>query len=334
MLDSLTGSGTTDYIFFPATSIICPAISTIAGLCVLTAFFVGKSLREGALNIMILAINIADLIFSFTKTSTSIIKPMDEVHCKFLQSLSQGAIISSVLWGAFFGHALYAVSKFGNAEILSKYMKYYFIFGVFLPLGVALGLTFSEYVIYSPENDGVCIHRVRDDRMDYESIIFFIIPLTVGCVLSVVWYFMAARRIKSLFLEGDKGNLAMLIIYPGITLLCWVPMLIVNAHTLLGFVPSQSLVVTARALDQLQGFFDAIVYGGSIAVIRNTCKRACRRPLRKESLRKPLQGTDTESDESGRNTLRENEIIPRKVSLMPRKVSSLHLQTARHHTAY
>lgn len=264
-----------EYIFFPADSIVYPLISSTAILAVLASFYFTKASMKNPLNKMVIAINLADLVFVLTKASASVIEPINDVHCKFLQVSAQSGIISSVFWGAFFGHALYIVAKYYQGDQIAKYMINYVIFGVFVPIGLSFGSIFTDYVVYSATNGGVCVHRLAAGQVDYDSLIFTIIPIGIGCVLSVMWYFMAFLRIKNLVREGDKANLMMLMVYPGIMLLCWTPILIVSTRTFFGLNSNHTFVSIARALDQLQGLFDAIVYSGLITTLKRGYNRTC-----------------------------------------------------------
>lgn len=243
--------------------LISPILSGIATFIVIVCCIIFKSYKE-PLGLMIFGITISDFAFCYVKTVYSIWLPSTDFMCKLAQGIGQYGVVSSVLWGAFFGHALLLITRSFQIDVLKTVTKYYLFFAVTVPLGLATLSIMTDYVVYENVN-GVerCIHKVYKGSVDVTFAVFTTIPLLIGCILSIVWYAMAAKKLKQVIQGDNAKHLLTLIVYPAIMLGCWLPVLGNFTLSPFGLESSAETRALFQAIDQMQGLLDALIYGGS-----------------------------------------------------------------------
>lgn len=272
-------SESVEVIYFPTqfTLMICPLISTLSTFIVLVACFISKNYKN-PLGPMIIGINIADFLFCVAKVVVWLNPMKTDLFCKILQAISTLGLTASMVWGALFGHALQAVVKAKKADIVRRYLVYYLIFSITVPLAMALSTLTTNYVEYSSTAD-TCVHTVKVGGYDYLYTIYAGIPVLLSCILSAVWYVIAAQEIRKTWDQSSTLDLLFLVVYPAILLICWMPNVVVNICIALGASVSPTVVTVCQGFCQLQGFFDALVYGKSRNVIQKLRMLVCRKRL-------------------------------------------------------
>ena len=274
-----------EMVFFPLeiTSLIPVFLSAISTGTIVALSLIFK-LYKRPLSLMILAINIAHVCFHFSKLSVLIFQPSNDFHCSILGIINIFGIESSAYWIALFAHAFYIVAKYKNVDAVPQLMKYYVIFAVILPLISAFSSYFEEHFSYS-DTKGTCVHRFYPGEFDVWANIYVFIPVWIACISTIVWYKMAINKIAELR-RGKAGvDLYVLMIYPCILILCWGPNLIVRAIMQFGGSVNETLNSIALFLVNMQGFFDALVYGKSVREeLRGAMSNSClKKKVSKES---------------------------------------------------
>lgn len=262
-----------DMIYFPleVQDQIPIIISAIPTTLVVSLSLIFRLYRR-PLSLMVLAINIAHVFFYYTKMSVLVFPPQSGIHCKILSIFNVFSFESAAIWGALFAHAFYTILKDHsfNEFHLPRMIKFYLIFGVLIPLVNGVLSFFTDRLIYS-ESKGACVHRVYADRIDTWVLVFTLIPIGLSCFMSMVWYKMAMNKISALQGKETGGELYVLMIYPGILLLCWGPSLLTQIVMQFGVNPSTTLINIGLALVNSEGLLDSVVYGRFLRdVLRDT----------------------------------------------------------------
>lgn len=270
-----TNASSHDVVFFPIMMpyLICPALSSLASFVMITLILVSKFHKE-SLGIMLLSVNIADFLFCFPKAMTYLIRPWDDAFCRLVQFVSHAGLISSVIWGFLFAHAMLKVITKQKFEVIRELLKPYILLSVILPVILSAQCLFSDYIIYHDDTN-TCIHKVQAGVFDYKSLLFTGIPIVTCCVLSLIWYSFAAKMLKNFMNNSNAIYTWTLVIYPAILLICWMPSLMMNSLITFGMKPNAFLLEVFQALDQTQGFWNAVVYGISKGSVRRAISRFC-----------------------------------------------------------
>lgn len=240
-------------------------ISSLAALITITVCIIAKTYLE-PLGKMLIAINTADLLYCSVQYLALIFPPESDHLCKVFQMISLFGALSSCMWGAFFGHGLMLLVRSRETGALSRVMPYYIVFAIGCPFGLSIGSLFTNFATASNQD---CIHTFQYGEHDLEFIAFVAIPIVITCVLCIIWFILAARQLKKLGEEeGSIKGLFVLVMYPGVMILCWTPVIIVALLIFFEVSVDPSVILIAQAFDQLHGFFNAIVYGGSTSAFR------------------------------------------------------------------
>ena len=275
---SLSVQGDAPYqemIYFPLkiSSLFTVLISAIAtGIVVLLSLIF--RLYKKPFSAMVLAINIAHVLFYYSKLSVLVFPPQSDLHCKILSIINVFGLESAAIWGALFAHAFYIIIKHQGTSEITRMMKYYVPIAVLVPLINGVVSFLSDYLVFS-DKEATCVHRIYFGHIDVKQIFFGSIPVWSACVASLILYKLAINKIAQLQNAEAGTELYILLIYPGIFLLCWGPILIVQATVQFGATPSETLIKVLIALTNLQGFFDALVYGRSIREALNESITRC-----------------------------------------------------------
>lgn len=253
-----------ELVWFPCQ--ISPLISIlISGIATITVVFLSVifKLYKRPLSLMVLAISIAHVLFYFSKLSVLVFQPQSDLHCRILSILCVFGINSAVIWGALFAHAFYITLKYQNINEVSRMMKYYLIGAVLLPIFSGILSFLTNHLFYSP-TEGTCVHRIYPNRFDVSDNICVLFPVWVACIASIIWYKMAINKISELQWTQTGSELYLLMIYPGILVFCWAPTLVTQTAMQFGATPSQTLNNILIFITNMQGLFDALVYGRSV----------------------------------------------------------------------
>lgn len=252
--------------------VIMPILSSIASAIVLITCVVAKLYKQ-PLDIMLFWINLSDFLFCFPKAFTLLLPPSGDAYCRITQFTTHFGVIASVVWGSLFAHALVLVLTSENTEILKKAIRVYLSISIIVPTALSVYCLTTDYVHYLyRENGHTCVHEVIQGKADYYSIIFTGMPILFCCLISIIFYIIAARRLNQIT-EGPKLYMLALVLYPGVVLMCWAPSLITNLLIMLGVKPNPVLLQIFQALDQTLGFWDALIYGASKKSLQESMKK-------------------------------------------------------------
>ena len=248
-------------IFLPTdwASAISLLISSLATTLVVI-YGVHNKIYKHVLGKMVLIVNAADLAFCLIYLSVRFLAPANDMQCKIVQAFAHSTLIFSLLWGTFFGHSLYIMSKYQNLSALQKSYKDYIRISVVFSLGLGIATIFTNYTQFSATEKS-CVHLVRAHETDVTLIIFSQIPISVVCLLGVFWYISAGLMLKKGTGLTRINNILTLLIYPGIVIICWLPVNIVTVCLTAGVTISRGVDGVTKNLYQLQGLFDAMGYG-------------------------------------------------------------------------
>lgn len=254
--------------FFPSDTLllICPFLSFIACLAALIASL-SLRLYKDSMGVMSLYIIIADLCFEFPKLIACFGYEKSFHFCNIMLAFSHFGMVSSFFWAAFFAHLLFRVAKTHNVHVSKKYMTLYVVCAVVLPILHTIASMFTDYVEYNPTTRS-CIHTMTVGQVDYGYVFYTQLPLVMAILMSLYWYVGTILQLRHVFEKGHDFDLLTLILYPAILIICWTPATIASTMAFFGIRPNPSLVAVFQGLVQLQGFFDALVYGRSKSLFR------------------------------------------------------------------
>lgn len=274
-----------------------PILSFIANSIVVISFISLKRFPN-PLSSMIFAVNFMDMLYFIPKVVTFFIPPSSPEYCRVFQMISQYAMQSSLLWSSFFGHALMLFTKKYDFNAVRHAQKYYFMVSMLVPLPIAILMFFYSYAGYE---DGKCVLTITRYEIAANASYFclFISPIVLSIIMSLTFYKMSANNLRRFIRENDTNSLLTLLVYPGIIIICWMPVSLLNLTIpLFGTNPSPTLVLALQLLAHLQGFFEAIVYSQSKFWLRQAwdfvcccCKIA---PSQKRSESQPLVRSDSD----------------------------------------
>ena len=280
---------------------ISPILSSLASAFVITASIAFK-MHKSPMGIMILGINLANFVFSLTRSVGPLMK--SNTSCKISAFVAGFSLNVSFVWGAMFGHALMMTVKHRGTHILQKLIKWYVPISLLLPLILLITSIIQSRVRYD-ETKGACMSE--SDSHTYA--LRRVLPLSLGVILSYYWYLSAICKLRRIMAQRNTWELWTLMIFPLIVLACWGPY--VTAQIIykieFGSGADRSLVCRIlRSFAHLQGFFDALVYGRSVNMIGMLCQKCKKKTHRREeivSLEKLGQSSSTKVnigfDESG-----------------------------------
>ena len=210
---------------------------------------------------MILTLNAANTIYCFMKISGYIYKPSGLPYCKTAITISRVFICMSILASTLFGHTLYTITKYESLEAIEKYMKRYLLVLTVVPLTLGFSSGLTNYISYS-QTQHTCVHLIYPGEIDTLLIFLVIIPTAICCILSAYWFIKAGGELNAKGLRGSKADSIALLIYPGIVIFCWIPILTYNVLKGFGYIqPSETVDVVMSNIYQLQGLLDAVTYG-------------------------------------------------------------------------
>lgn len=215
---------------------------------------------------MVLVMNVTHTMYYFVRLSSLITQPTNNFSCRLVVAIVLFLLVSSLLWGTFFGHAIYIITKRQSMQILATAFKWYLVIAAAFSGGIALVSILLDLVIYS-ESEG-CVHRIYPDKVDVPFLIAPTLPITLCVILSVVWSLLTGFAAKSHYMNVKAKDLFVLRVYPAIVIFCWLPILLYGTAANLGLQTSDTVHVILINLFLLQGFFDALVYGLAPRIIQ------------------------------------------------------------------
>lgn len=252
-----------EVVYYPVKidHMISVLLSGIATGIVVVLLLIFK-LYKRPLSRMVLAINIAHMLFYYSKFVLILFPPRSDKYCQILSIINVFGFESAAIWGCLFAHAFYLILKHQsfNEQYLPPMMNYYLIFAVLVPLANGFVSYLIHFLVYS-EDKGTCVHLIYSNKIDISYLLSTVIPIGIACLLSIIWYKMLISKISGLRGAPTSSELYVFMIYPGILLFCWCPTLIVQISLQFGANLSDDVVKTVIFIVNSQGLLDALVYG-------------------------------------------------------------------------
>ena len=259
-LDSINQSIEVDVLFFPPQweYAIAPTLTTLATALVMCQCIISK-IYKSPMGAMIFWINLAEFTFCITKPLGVAYPYKNSAYCALLGGISSFGALSSVIWGALFGHALMTITTYNLTEIGRRNLRAYILFAVILPLVLGIVSVPMRYLQYS-ETKKTCVHRLEVTEIDWSYAILRTIPIMSSVALSLIWYILAGKRLLNTKIANKAKYLLTILIYPAITFCCWVPSITVNVLLMHSVSVSETITMIGREISQFQGFLNALIY--------------------------------------------------------------------------
>ena len=279
----------------PESDFIIPAALSFCSTLLVVLFTTYKKFWRCALAKMIFASNLMDAIFFSSKLSVLLHTPGSNTYCLTMRLIFNFIYFSLMIWKACFGHAFYSILKTKKTETLSHNLKYYTLFALVLPFISFVSSIFHGKPNYSEETQS-CVDRVYLYKLDWPLMLYIIIPCISTIVLNIIWYIWAYRELQSIKLKKNIKESLTLILYPGVLIVCWLPLFLVQTFVQFGVAANQSAIKGLTILAYLMGFFNALVYvEGKLRCVRRFGKRGSRYFSGKKQCEKKSLNLESES---------------------------------------
>lgn len=264
-------------IFSAATAPMAASfLSTLATLITLIAAL--KSERNAHWNRMAVWLILGDFVFFLSKIIASLPYTKSLLFCRAFGCLAEIGGNSAFFWAPCFAHAMYTLTKHRNIELVEKALPSYFIFAVGVPIPYGLAVLFADFISLGSKT-GQCVHYTILGQFDGCYFIFALLPLFLACVPCIFFYTLAGIYLSKRVTQDKQKQILAIALFPMILLVCWLPILI---SVFLGYfnkTPSHELLLAFETLANTQGFFDSLVYGGTLKSIRACCDRFRKRKI-------------------------------------------------------
>ena len=252
--------------------VVASAISVLASTIAVLSSLATKNYKQ-PLAKMALFLLIGDIVFFVPKVIVGFKYPKNELFCQIIVGIVEFGGNSSFFWAPAFAHAFYIVVKCADSQAVIKYMNCYYLFAIYLqiPYGIAAAVM-PEYVTYDT-NKKECVHTPPPEgNFDTEYFFFAVVPLILVVIPCFIWYAMGIRRIKSYLNQIECKDLSAVVLYPGILLICWLPILISVILRYFNIKVNETIMLGFQALANSQGLFDSIVYGSTSKALKKLGK--------------------------------------------------------------
>lgn len=260
--------------YFPRTTelIVTPALSTFSTILALLLSLITKSFRD-PLGEIITWINFMDLLHCLPKILPLFFRIRSLENCLVLEGVTHFGIISSILWITFFGYALLVYTRSQHMDAVAQKLCYFRVIGILIPMIFAFSASFFgnfiEYKHATDHSTATCVHLIIPGDFNYSYFVFRFLPITLSIIVSLGIYIKVILSLRST--QEVKSANTTLLIYPAVCFVCWTPSLTINMIQVTSSIMTESIVLIQifRALSQLQGFFDVILYRGVLACLCN-----------------------------------------------------------------
>ena len=208
---------------------------------------------------MIFGINLSSMIYFGGKCSVLFLGTMNLSKCLTLEGVFTFGYTSQVLWAACFAHAFYKIVH--DLSALPRMLKYYLLIAVGIPLITGISSVFADFVEFSAA-DRTCNTVFKIKTLNWHLLLYYSLPSLFSVVFSIIFYALATCRLKKMNLaEGFKEIFSLVMLFPGILIILWGPMLLVQQLEVWGVEINQDITKWLRFISYLLGFFNAVVYG-------------------------------------------------------------------------
>ena len=247
-----------------------PASRTLLVLSILASstlliFCLAYKLYRRPLEFLVTWIMLPHFLASFTTFLFGFPFPKTILVCKIGMVIELFCDSSAFLWSAFFGHALLTTIKSQRLETIDGFKLRYFLFGTVAPLLYSF-VNFFQYWVES-SND-VCVYHIPRQGSGKTLFVLTTIPLYILFGLCLWWYSRAIMRTRTHLEKEYKSQALVLLMYPGILIICWLPELVFNMLIYMQIVPNSSIFAVVKNLDYIQGLLESAIYGISRNMFR------------------------------------------------------------------
>ena len=220
---------------------------------------------------MVLVVIVTDLFFCLLKCSGIVYHHPNAVYCKVMSTITQTLLLVSLTWSVFFAHSLYTVMKSQSLAVLKTNFKNYSIISIFIAGAFGAAMPFTDFVVYSPQANK-CWHIITNGRADITFSAFTTLPMTICCGLAIYWYIKTGVQLKHAGHKIDSQYILTLLAYPGIIIICVLPLVILDAMNWFGDFQSSFTRNFLGNVFMLMGALDAFVYG-LLPELREYCRK-------------------------------------------------------------
>ena len=225
---------------------------------------------------MIVGISIFDLVFTGPIFILNCISTLNDSLCTSFIFISQIGVHSSFAWAVCFTHACYDLITNEHNTRIRENMKFYILITLAVGILSAILSTIFELTDYY---DNSCVHIVHFNSFDLSAFFGVHLQFTVAVILSLYYSIKSIRGLNKLFGGGNYCRWFVMLKYPIILILCWIPLQLGSLLNQAGVKIGNNDVALAFEIIVLsQGFLNALVYGISrrtISGLAELCKRCC-----------------------------------------------------------
>ena len=217
---------------------------------------------------------LGDFIFFLPKVINGLPIPKSGPFCKVAIMMVEAGGNSAFFWAPVFAHALYILAKHKSVALIEKYWIHYFSFAVVLPIIFGIAIIFPDYVQYDSKDDK-CVHYTYEGEVDVGYIVFAHLPTYMAILPCIFYYVLAGRYLRKQLSEEKRAEIFVIGLFPAVLLVCWIPILTFYMIKDFGGSPPDGLELVFQTLANSNGFFDALVYGGTFKFLRTLFVQSC-----------------------------------------------------------
>ena len=243
-------------------------LTSFGSVLIIFLYFKVKSLQFYALKLVVW-ISLYDLLNSVIILIPPQAQSFDE-KCNILGFFLYFTVISSLIWNLVISVSLYQIMIW-QVESPEVFYKFWLVFTfMFSSLVSIIPIFTSSYSSIS----GLCVLNYKNPGIWLHLVLIYSIE-TIVCVLLFYFYVRVYLKLKEnslLEVEDEEKHYEKILVFPLITALCLVPVIV--QKTLVPFgIESFFFDVFAQAMFSLKGFFNTINYAltGPVLVYLRTC---------------------------------------------------------------
>lgn len=257
------------------TKFVACLLSVTASLLIAFTVILLKTYREPIAR-MIIGIITADFGYSILGILLYLLNTDTDLICNILSGLQSYARVASFCCACCFAHALFSVMRTQDATSFTKRLWIYFYTSIIFPICFPVYTVLRKYMNAVKNQELEVCQRPSQDTFDYDMFLLFSLPTIATFLYSLGCYLLVIKQIRKI---GHR-EVFTLLVYPGITIICWGPYLIFRTLLECGMPIPFWLQIIAVTLCALQGVLDSLVYGFSYGVVhgyKDKFKQWCRK---------------------------------------------------------
>ena len=252
---------------------IASVLSVMASAVILLTFF-KREIKNNYWEKMTFWLILGDFIFFLPKAILGLPIPKSIGFCLISALLVEAGGNSAFFWAPVFAHALYLLAKHKSVIVIEKCWLYYFSFAVVLPIISGIAIIFADYIQYNSKDDK-CVHYAYDGEVDWGYVIFAFLPTIIAVFPCILFYILAGCYLRQQLPEEKRIEIFVIGLFPAVLLICWMPILTASIVGYFDVFPPDGLMLAFQTLANLNGFFDALIYGGTFKSLRTLFVKSC-----------------------------------------------------------